>query len=286
MDSHVWRTIYQMILAADRSIPRFGRKPSYSDALIVGMYVWSVGHDRPLCWACQRKHYTSCFRPRKLPSVSQFCRRIKTSRCQRILQCVQDCLAQPSVRSEVSFLDGRALVVGAHSKDREARRGHAPGGFARGYRLHAWATEDGRIPVWSVTSLNVSEKRVAKEMLGFASLSGLVLADAGYDSGSLYDKVAERGMQLLTPMIRKNAGQGHRRQSHARLAAARAWHGIAGYVYRQRLSAEQFFGHQTTFGGGLGPLPAWVRTLERVRRWVGVKLIIYHARRALRKAVS
>lgn len=286
MDSHVWRTIYQMIVAVDRSIPRCGRKPSYKDALIVGMYVWSVGHDRPLCWACSREHYSSCFRPRELPSVSQFCRRIKTARCQRILQGVQDRLAQRGTGSGLSFLDGRALVVGAHSKDRQARRGRVSGGFARGYKLHAWATEEGRIPLWSVTPLNVSEKRVAKELVSHGTLSRLVLADTGYDSGPLYDTVAEHGMLLLTPMIKKNAGQGHRRQSHHRLAAARAWDGIAGYVYRQRLSIERFFGHQASLGGGLGPLPAWVRTLERVRRWVGVKLIIYNARIDLRRAAG
>lgn len=286
MDSHVWRTVYQMIVAEDRSIPRLGRKPKYTDVLIVGMYLWSVGHDRPLCWACRRENYSSCFRPRKLPSVSQFCRRIKTLRCQQILQGVHDRLAQPGVVSKLSFFDGRALVVGPHTKDREAHRGRVSGGFARGYKLHAWATEDGRIPVWSVMPLNVNEKRVAKELIVHGNLSGLVLADMGYDGGPLYDAVAERGMQLLTPMIKKNPGKGHRRQSPWRLAAAWSWDGIAGYVYRERISVERFFGHQATYGGGLGPLPGWVRTLERVRRWVGAKLIIYHARLYLRRAAG
>jgi hypothetical protein len=31
-------------------------------------------------------------------------------------------------------------------------------------------------------------------------------------------------------------------------------------------------------GGGLGPLPAWIRRLERTRRWVGCKIVLYHAR--------
>ena len=54
MDSHVWKAVYQMIRQADRSIPRSGRRTPYSDTLIVGMYVWAVWHDRPLCWACDR----------------------------------------------------------------------------------------------------------------------------------------------------------------------------------------------------------------------------------------
>ena len=40
------------------------------------------------------------------------------------------------------------------------------------------------------------------------------------------------------------------------------------------------------YGGGLGPLPPWVRTLERARRWVGAKLILHHARLAVKRAVA
>ena len=107
MDSHVWRTVCQMIKVVDRSISRSGRKPTYTDALIVSLHLWSVGHDRPLCWACRREHYTSCFRPRELPSVSQFCRRIQTSRCDRILQEVYNRLAETGLATGVSYLDAR-----------------------------------------------------------------------------------------------------------------------------------------------------------------------------------
>ncbi len=34
MDSHVWKVIYQAIRHAERSIPRFGRRPTYNDGLI------------------------------------------------------------------------------------------------------------------------------------------------------------------------------------------------------------------------------------------------------------
>jgi hypothetical protein len=288
MDSHVWRTIYQMIVAVDRSIPRSGRKPTYTDVLIVGMYVWSVAHDRPLCWACRREHYGGCFRPRKLPSVSQFCRRIRTDRCRQILQGVYDRVARSNDGTPLSYMDARPLVVGACTKDRDARVGKVYGGFARGYKLHSLVTEDGRVSRWSVTSLNTSEKRVAEKLIESTRGSldlGLVLADGNYDSGRLYDRVARCGGHLLTPLP-ENAGGGHRAQSPSRLEAARAWAGIAGYVYRDRLAVERCFAQQSSFGGGLGPLPPWVRTLPRVRRWVGTKLIIYHARRTARKAVS
>jgi len=282
MDSHGWHVVYQTIRAADREIPRSGRRPAYSDVLIVSMYIWSVLHDRPLCWACGRSHYGSCFRPRRLPSISQFCRRIQTQRCELILQRVHERLAHIDWATDLSFIDGRALIVGAHSKDPHAQSGPWGKQMARGYKLHAWSAEDGRIPVWSVMPLNVSEKRVAAEMLRYRLTDGFVLADAGYDSGTLYDQIETDGGQLLTPLP-KNAGKGHRPQSASRNRAAWAWTGLAGYLYRTRVTAERTFAHLSAYGGGLAPLPAWVRTLPRVRRWIGAKLIIYHARWNVRK---
>jgi hypothetical protein len=252
------------------------------------MYLWSVGHDRPLCWACDRTNYGGCFRPRTLPSVSQFCRRVQTVRIQRLLQAVHDRLAEADRPSPVCYVDGRPLPVGACTKDRDAKRGRIPGGFGRGYKLHALATEDRRVPRWSVTALNVSEQTVAEalvEALPKDVALNLLLGDSNYDSGPLYDKVAERGGCLITPLP-KNAGKGHRLQSPARLEAVGAWQGIAGYVYPDRWNVERCFAAQSSYGGGLAPLPAWVRTLPRVRRWIGAKLIIYHARLAHRRAVS
>jgi len=285
MDSHQWKAVYQAIRSADRTVPRQGRRKRYSDVFIVAMYIWSVGHDRPLCWACDRRNYASCFRPRQLPSISQFCKRIKTERCDAMLQRVHEELAGIAWMTELSFLDARALRVGSHSKDADAKSGPVSGGMAKGYKLHAWATQDGRIPVWSVTSLNASEKTVAGELLRYQWPGGLLLADSNYDAGWLYDRVDAHGGQLITPLP-ANVGGGHRPQSTPRLRAASFWSGLGRYVYRDRLAIERFFAHQSAFGGGLAPLPAWVRTLPRVRRWVGAKLIIYHARLRVRRAVS
>jgi hypothetical protein len=43
------------------------------------------------------------------------------------------------------------------------------------------------------------------------------------------------------------------------------------------------FAHQSTYGGGVGLLPAWFRSLPRVQRWVGAKLILLHAKRLDRR---
>ena len=49
-------------------------------------------------------------------------------------------------------------------------------------------------------------------------------------------------------------------------------------MLKARDEVERAFGVLTSTAGGLGPLPAWVRTLGRVRRWVGAKIILYNAR--------
>jgi hypothetical protein len=257
----------------------------FSDVLIVGMYLWSVWHDRPLCWACDRRHYGSLFRPRGLPSVSQFCKRIKSDRCQRILEKVYHRLARIDEPTYRCFLDARPLPVGPCSKDVEARAGRVYGGFARGYKVHELVYDDGRTAAWAVLPLNVSELVVAEALIDAVRPRGLVVADSNFDSGPLYEQVASHGGRLLA-VPRQGAGEGHRKQSEERLASLFLWRRVGRVLRRQRVHVERVLGNQSSYGGGLGPLPPWVRTLERTRRWVGAKLILHHARLAVKEAVA
>ena len=45
-------------------------------------------------------------------------------------------------------------------------------------------------------------------------------------------------------------------------------------LYACRTAIERSFGNAASYGGGMGPLPAWVRGLPRVRTWVWSKLLI------------
>lgn len=286
MDDHGWSVVYAEIRSADRAFPRTGRRKKYTDVLIVTLYLWAVVHDRPMCWACRRSSFNRTFRPRRLPSVSQLSRRIRTVRCREMLQRVLERLAESDQATPISIIDGRPLVVGGCSKDRDAKSGHAWGGFARGYKLHALISQDGRVRAWEVTPLNVSEKGVAGRLVTRVRLEQWLLGDGNYDAGWLYDLVDQQGCQLLTPLP-DNAGQGHRRQSTPRLRAVELWQsGEAPIVFKERTAIERCFGNQSSFGGGLAPLPAWVRTLPRVQRWVLGKLIIYHARMRIRRTAA
>jgi len=285
MDSHVWRKVYSTVRSVNRSIRQEGRMKQYSDVQIVGMFLWSVWHDRPLCWACDRVHYGVLFRPRRLPSVSQFCRRLKSVRCQQILDRVYARLSRSDEPTFRCFLDARPLPVGPCSKDHEAKAGRVYGGFARGYKLHELVLDDGRTAVWSVMPLNTSEPVVARHLVEAARPRGVVLADSNYDSGPLYEEVARHGGMLLA-VPRRGAGSGHRKQSEERLASLFMWRSVGRVMRRQRVHIERVLGNQSCYGGGLGPLPPWVRTLERVRRWVGAKLILHHARLAVKNAAA
>jgi hypothetical protein len=81
---------------------------------------------------------------------------------------------------------------------------------------------------------------------------------------------------MLMPLpAGKDPGCGKHYQSPQRLrsiALIRTDFGKA--LDRERARVERHFGNATSFGGGLGPLPAWVRGLPRVRTWVWAKLLI------------
>ena len=297
MDRELWTSI---LLAVQRAAARVGwnggrRKPVYVNWLIVAMYVWSVAHDRPLSWACRRQSYNGLFRPRRLPSVSQFTRRIKSDDCQRILQIVHDRFAQRQVSTAAIYIDGKALPVSPVSKDRDAKRGRISGAFARGYKLHAAVNAARRIVIWSVMGLNEDEKTVARHALlpNLPPLSrdGLVLADSHYDSGPLHQQVCEpRDLWLVHPLRGQDRAVGTnrwwklRQMPATRRALVSLWADhlpLMRFVYKARQQIEGVFAVLTCTGGGLSNLPAWVRGLARVRRWVGVKIVLYNARLAL-----
>lgn len=291
MDTKVWRVLTAGVRSADRRVPRQGRRPQYTDALIVKMYLWSVWHDRPLCWACDRGHYNTMFRPPQLPSVSQFTRRVKTVRVTGMLQAVNEYLVRTDAPAGLAFFDGKPLAIGDYSGDPDARDGRGAGRFQRGYKLHVLATHDGRILRHSVHPLNVGEPNTARAELVCAIPEGsLVLGDTNYDSALLYSAVQARQSQLLTPLKgRAQQPQRRKRMGAARRAILELWESQADMcqaILRMRGGVERLFSALSSFGGGLVALPPWVRRHHRVRRWVCAKIAIYHARLRCRKLAA
>ena len=265
MDTEIWRVLVAAVKSADRRVRRTGRRPEYTDALIVKMYLWSVWYDRPLCWACDRDHYNRMFRPRQLPSVSQFTRRVKTARVTQMLQALNEYLVRTEAPVGLALLDGKPLPIGDYSRDPDARDGRGAGRFQRGYKLHALASLDGRILRHSVQPLNVGEPNTARAELVVALPEGaLVLADTNYDSAALYTAVQGRQSQLLTPLKgRSQQPKRRQRMGPARRAILELWESLPDAcqaILRIRGEIERLFSALSCFGGGLVGLPPWVRS--------------------------
>jgi hypothetical protein len=289
MEQSQWSVVRDTIASVTRGFTTLHRA-KYSDFLIACFYFWGVLHDRPMTWAVNRVNRRSCFRPRKTPSISQLNRRIASDRFQTILQHIHQRLAGDSHGKGLT-IDGHALIVGASSQDRDARAGHAPGGMARGYKLHAITDSSGNIPVFSVLPLNVHELHPARAMIQHLSYSlegTLIMADSNYDSHQFHKQIDQRGGFLITkprgaakhPITLYQMGK-------ARRLLLNLWEKCLTtmrQIYHYRKGIERCFGNLGTIAGLLGNLPKWLRGLARVRRYVGAKICLYHAHRLAKKS--
>jgi hypothetical protein len=302
MDRELWTFVVHAVDRALVGVPYIGRAQRYNDRLIVLMLIWAVWHDRCLSWACDRRHYGDLFRPRVVPSISWFARRVKTDRVRELLQRVNDDLAVRGTNCPhdlLSYIDAKALLVSPVSKDPDAKRGKITGAFAKGYKFHAMVNENRRVVIWCVTPLNTDEKTVATELLNhlppgqpdtpatIALVAPLTLGDSNYDSAPLHRAFADRDRHLLTPVRAKQfvgpngrhsrtlQAMGPRRREV--LAVSESNPELVRYVLKSRNNIEGTFS-VLSLACGLDRLPGFVRRLPRVTRWTGCKVILYHAR--------
>jgi len=78
----------------------------------------------------------------------------------------------------------------------------------------------------------------------------------------------------------------YRKQNPHRLRPRALWPHLGSWALRERKAIDHFFGQPSSYGGGLAPRPAWVRTLDRVTRWVTAKIVLDHVRRQLRRPAA
>jgi len=171
--------------------------------------------------------------------------------------------------------------------DPEAKTGRGVGRFQKGYKLHALITDDDKIPCFQVHSMNVAEQTVAYDLFDYVEPGMLVLGDSNYDSSRLYEKCDQQHAQLLTPLKgMSQTADRRKRMPQGRLDALMAWEQCSGIVTslgKHRDQVERVFAALTGVGFGLKGLPTWVRRIDRVRRWVAAKIVLYHANLANRQ---
>lgn len=276
MERELWPILYRTVCDVARDVcQKYVQIPAW--ALVVTM-LWASLHDRPVCWACKPINWwTTRLRPPRLPSPATMSRRVDSVAVGFLWRAVEQRLREASARypALVAFLDGKPLPVGGSSKDADAGYGRAAGTMAKGYKLHTVWSNRSMPEAWEVTPMNTCEKVVARRLIPQLRHGGYLLADGNYDASDLHDLASAQGYRLLAPPRKGNAGTGHHYQSPHRLQSIAMLRDDFGRsLYAQRRTIEEYFGTATSFGGGLSPLPAWVRGLERVRTWVWAKLLI------------
>jgi IS5 family transposase len=264
----------------------------------VRVHLWAHAHDRPVSWACAAENWDARRRPAALPDQSTMSRRTRGRHGKRF-DAFLDAVARRMNREAgagvgpmrlVKCMDGKALPVAAHSKDRDARWGRGAGQKSRGYKLHLIRSDRPMPEQWALTPLDVDERVVARRMLRRLAGAGYVLRDGMYDASDLHDRAAAVNHRLVGPRRRPGTGLGHRYQSPHRVRGIDVMeppahvNGFGPDLYRRRTQIERDLGNMASFGGGMQAPPPWVRRVWRVRRWVYAKLLINAARiRCLRR---
>jgi hypothetical protein len=275
MERELWPVLFAYVRLTAREVQQ--KYVQIQPWVIVATMLWAALHDRPVSWACNLLNWsTTRLRPLQIPSEATMSRRTDNIGTGLFWRQLEQHLRQIDDPALIAFLDGKPLPVGGASKDPDAHAGRAVGGMAKGYKLHAVWCNDAVPETWEVTPMNVSEKTVARRLIPQLHGGGYLLADGDYDASYLYDLAHRQGYQLIAPHRKaKKPGSGGHYQSPHRLRSIELLHREYGQqLYPIRRQIERDFGNATAFGGGLAPLPAWVRGQDRVRTWVWAKLLI------------
>ncbi len=277
MEHQLWYAFEQRLRALST---RFNPHCRFQDPDIVRVFYWAVLHDRPTAWACDPANWPLHARKKRLPSPSVMSRRLRSPSVRDLLRRLErDALGPPGDAPLLWLVDGKGLPIGGCSKDRQAGYGKAAGGKAKGYKLHALVGSDGSVPIWRVAPMNKDERVMARRMVRQAQIQGYLVGDSNFDDNALHDICLAKGaLQLVTRRrYRRAKGRGHHRHSPGRLRCLAIldspFPAFGRGLLTQRAAIERYFGQLTSFGAGLSPLPAWVRTHRRVHRWVQAKLI-------------
>jgi hypothetical protein len=285
MEGELFGLLY-VIVQEEAKLQSRPKSVQYSDAMIILVFFWAVLHDRPIRWTCDLKNWSEQWQWLCLPSESTVSRRLRTLSCCLLLERIYHRLhaATTSDLCVCRRIDTKPLVVGGFSKDRDARRGYATGGIARGYKI-AGAWGKAVVPdTLTLASLNSSDQQCAITLIDRlvehrSGATGYLLADSTHETNPVHQHACSRGFQLVAKRKQPGTGLGHSQHSPGRLRCIELLESnppndFGRNLYTRRGDVERDLGHLCSFGGGLQGLPSWVRRPRRVARWVIAKLII------------
>jgi hypothetical protein len=274
MERELWKTLYLLAVKLDNPWGHW----RYSTAEVLGAYFWAVVHDRPTSWAANPAEWPDDLRPTWLPPQSTLSRRLRRPETVELMTVVEQYLVGLMALGQYLLhqIDAKALAVSKISTDPDIGYGRGTGTYQKGYKLYCVWSKGPMPEVWGLAPMNVSEKTMARHLIPTIVGGGYLLGDSEHDANPLYDLAAEGGFQLVAKKRkdRGRGGLGHRRQSPGRLRSIELLKTEFGReLFNQRSAIECRFGTLTSTGGGLAPLPAWVRRFHRVRHWVQAKIL-------------
>jgi hypothetical protein len=291
MEVRLYRALEKLIWQVAH--PPRRKKEHFHDKTIVLVLIWAVLHDRAICWACDERNW-----PRDqaipLPSPTTMSRRLRTVGVLQLLDRVL-CLLREQFDHQhlIKAIDSKPLRVGYYSQDRDARKGRAGGGLAKGYKLHA-LTCDGIVTHWMLSGMNENDQVPAYRLLEHLKGVGYVAGDNGYDANKVHQKAEDCQHQLVAPPRNSNHNvRDLKRNCPARLRSqdlcdsplfACGQSSVFGRsILKERVKIERLFS-QLCFEGLNSP-PPWVRTPHRVAQWTAVKLLIRLLKQAQKSGV-
>lgn len=304
MEDELWKLLYRLVQKED--IRRFRKKGVwFSDAWILLVFFWAVLHDRPISWASRPRNWPADQRWRSLPSPATLSRRMRTVSVLNLLTQVLLRLGEVCGPPLVRMIDAKPLPVGGFSKDADARWGQAVDAKAKGYKLFSVWSRRGPVPEqWRLGPMNWPEPTAAATLIPGLAGGGYLLGDSLYDTNPLYGLCAGQELQLLAPRKKPGTQLGHQSHEPSRLRAIELLEirpamplppgmpklddcrNFGPSVYACRAGIERQFGQMGNFGGGLAPLPNWVRRPHRVVVWVAAKLVFNGLRICRKQGVT
>jgi hypothetical protein len=269
-----WKRIYRNVCGV--AGVDHNTRHRHKDIQIVGVLLWAAINDRPIYWACDPGQWADAIRPCDLPSQACMSRRLRSQPVLALLERCYRAMRDSLPSGMIKYIDAKPLPVGGCSKDKDALYGRAASCKAKGYKLFAlYDAVSGAADDWILGHMSRSEQNAADDLLVRIAPELVIVGDGEYDVSRLYDLAASRESALLAPAPADAKGTGHHYLSPHRkngLALARSTAGAE--LLMSRIGIEQSFGNFTSFHGGLGPLPAWVRRPHRVAVWVAAKFLI------------
>jgi hypothetical protein len=139
MERELWPVLYHHLQEAAKGFTQ--KCVQMQPWALLAVFLWSALHDRPVCWACDHRNWsTTSLRPPRLPSPRTMSRRIDGAGVGLFWRRLEQRLRGQTNPGLVAFLDGKPLSISGVSKAPDAGYGQAAGCKAKGYKLPAlWA---------------------------------------------------------------------------------------------------------------------------------------------------